>query len=105
MTTLWAYLIVSELLLPEHGVALVHLEHPHHHKEEVDARRLVAGALLRGRVGKEGRGREGGGERGEGREGTQGRRSRFRIPRIRPLAVACHLSLIFCSHGEKNKVP
>ena len=56
---LGAYLIVSELLLPKLGVILAHLEHPHHHKEEVDTRGLIARALLRGREkgGEEGRGR------------------------------------------------
>lgn len=39
-------LIVSELLLPKLGVILAHLEHPHHHKEEVDTRGLIARALL-----------------------------------------------------------
>ena len=40
------HLVVLELLLPELGVILIDFEHPQHHKQQMDAQRLVTRAAL-----------------------------------------------------------
>ena len=46
IVVLWTDLIVEEWFSPEVWVVLWDLEHSQHHKQDVDAMRLVAAAIL-----------------------------------------------------------